>query len=40
MLNRLEEPVTGKVHKSLDTIIPADRYEECLLSSELVKIEF
>ncbi|CAK65277.1 unnamed protein product (macronuclear) [Paramecium tetraurelia] len=40
LLNRLEDPVTGQVHKSLQTIIPADRYEECLLSADLVQIEF
>ncbi|CAD8186262.1 unnamed protein product [Paramecium pentaurelia] len=40
LLNRLEDPVTGQVHKSLQTIIPADRYEECLQSADLVQIEF
>lgn len=40
LLNRLEDPNTGLVHKSLHTIIPPDRYEECLQSADLVKIEF
>lgn len=40
LLNRLEDSKTGEVHKGLHTIIPPDRYEECVKSAELVNMEF